>query len=90
MANIKSAKKRVKVIEKKTAQNRAVKDGLKAALKEYDAVLATGDLEAAAEKRTEAEKLLKKAAARNVLSKQAASRHVSQITKRLNAAKAEK
>ncbi|MGI6212613.1 MAG: 30S ribosomal protein S20 [Anaerovoracaceae bacterium] len=88
MANIKSAKKRVKVIEKKTAQNRRVKNGLKDALKDFDAALDSGNLDEAAEKRTNAEKLLKKAAAKHTISKQQASRKVSQITKKLNAAKA--
>lgn len=90
MANIKSAKKRVKVTEKKTAQNRAVKTNLKVIKKEFDAALAANDLELAQEKRDLAEKRLKQAAAKHVLSKQAASRHVSQVTKALNAAKASK
>ena len=89
MANIKSAKKRIKVINKKTAQNRRVKENLKSVLKDYDRALAAGDLEAAAEKRTLAEKKLKQAAAKHTISRQAASRKVSQITKKLNAAKAE-
>ena len=49
MANIKSAKKRIKVINKKTAQNRRVKENLKSVLKDYDRALAAGDLEAAAD-----------------------------------------
>ena len=89
MANIKSAKKRIKVINKKTAQNRRIKENLKSVLKDYDRTLAAGDLEAAAEKRTLAEKKLKQAAAKHTISRQAASRKVSQITKKLNAAKAE-
>ena len=87
MANIKSAKKRIKVIEKKTAQNRRVKHAIKGALKSFEKAVAEGDMEAAATKRTEAEKLLKKAASKNTISKQMASRKVSQITKKLNAAK---
>jgi small subunit ribosomal protein S20 len=89
MANIKSAKKRIKVINKKTAQNRRVKENLKSILKDYNHTLEAGDLEAAAEKRTLAEKKLKQAAAKHTISRQAASRKVSQITKKLNAAKAE-
>ncbi len=90
MANIKSAKKRIKVIDKKTAQNRRIKENLKAILKDYDQTIAAGDLEAAAEKRTLAEKKLKQAAAKHTISKQAASHKVSQITKKLNAASAAK
>lgn len=89
MANIKSAKKRVKTTDKRTARNRHEKEALKAVMKQFDAAIAAKDLEKAAELRTTAEKKLKKAASRNTISKQAASRHVSQITKRLNAVKAE-
>lgn len=89
MANIKSAKKRIKVIDKKTALNRRIKENIKKSLKEFDQALASGDLEDAAEKRTAAEKTLKKAASKHTISTQAASRKVSQITKKLNAAKAE-
>ncbi len=87
MANIKSAKKRVRVIEKKTAQNARVKGHVKEALRAFDDAVAEGDLEKAAEKRTAAEKELKQAAAKGALNKYAASRKVSRITKKLNAAK---
>ena len=40
MPNIKSAKKRVKVIEKKTLRNKAIKSDLKTALKKADAAVA--------------------------------------------------
>ena len=90
MPNIKSAKKRVKVTAKKTAQNRVIKDDLKAVMKEFDAAIAAKDFDTAAEKRTAAEKQLKKAATKHIISKQAASRHISQVTKKLNAAKAGK
>ena len=49
MANIKSAKKRIRVIDKKTARNRRVKGHLKAILKAYDAALEAGDMETAKE-----------------------------------------
>ncbi|MDY2960105.1 MAG: 30S ribosomal protein S20 [Hornefia sp.] len=90
MANIKSAKKRIKVIDKKTALNRRIKENLKQVLKDYNKALEQGDLEAAAEKRDLAEKKLKKAAGKHTISKQAANRKVSQITKKFNAAKAAK
>ena len=40
LANIKSAKKRVKVIATKTARNKAIKSDLKTALKKADAAVA--------------------------------------------------
>ena len=44
MANVKSAKKRIKVIDKKTARNRRVKGHLKAVLKGFDAALEAGNM----------------------------------------------
>lgn len=48
MPNIKSAKKRVKVCEAKTLQNKMVKTALKTAMKKYEAAVAAGDKENAA------------------------------------------
>ena len=48
MANIKSAKKRIRVIDKKTARNRRVKGHLKDVLKSFDAAITAGDMEQAA------------------------------------------
>ena len=90
MANIKSAKKRIRVIDKKTARNRRIKSHLKAVLKNFDAALAEGNFELAEEKLRLAEKKLKQAAAKKTISKQAASRKTSRLTKRFNAAKAAK
>lgn len=88
MANIKSAKKRISVIAKKTAVNRRVKSNLKAIVKNFDKAIAAGDLNTASEKLALAEKKLKKAAAKNTIHKNAASRKVSRMTKAYNKAKA--
>ncbi len=90
MANIKSAKKRIKVINRKTARNRRVKEHLKTVLKAFDSAIESGDFEQAAEKLKLAEKKLMQAAAKGTIKKQAASRKVSRLTKRFNAAKAAK
>ena len=90
MANIKSEKKRILVINKKTARNRRVKEHIKAVLKEFDAAMAAGDMDQAAEKLTLAEKKLMQGAAKGSIEKHAASRKVSRLTKRFNAAKAAK
>ena len=90
MANIKSAKKRIKVIDKKTARNKRVKEHVKESLKSFDTALAKNDFDAAAEKLTACEKKLMQAAAKGTLNKKAASRKVSRLTKRFNAAKAAK
>ncbi len=84
MANIKSAKKRISVIEKKTAQNRRVKEHIKAVLKNFDKALAAGDMETAQAKLRLAEKKLMKAASKNVIHKNAASRKVSRLYKKFN------
>ena len=88
MANIKSAKKRIRVIDKKTARNRRVRNHLKAILKAYDAALATGEMETAKEKLALAEKRLMQAASKGTIHKNAASRKVSRLTKRFNKANA--
>lgn len=90
MANIKSAKKRIRVIEKKTARNRRVKDHIKSVLKQFENAMAEGDMDLAKEKLTLAEKKLKQGAAKGSINKKAASRKVSRITKRFNAAQAAK
>lgn len=86
MANIKSAKKRILVINKKTARNRRIKSHLKAILKNFEAAMAAGDMAVAKEKLSLAEKKLMQAAAKNTLHKNAASRKVSRLTKRFNQA----
>lgn len=87
MANIKSAKKRISVIAKKTATNRRVKAHLKGIVKNFDKAIAAGDLTVAAEKLALAEKKLMQAAAKNTIHKNAASRKVSRMTKAYNKAK---
>ena len=93
MANIKSAKKRITVINHKTLVNRRIKNNLKAVLKAFEKALASKDFATAKEKLALAEKKLMKAGARGTIHKNAASRKVSKLTKAYNkavaAAKAE-
>ncbi|MDR2295778.1 MAG: 30S ribosomal protein S20 [Clostridiales Family XIII bacterium] len=88
MANIKSAKKRILVIAKKTARNRRVKSHLKAILKNFESAVAAGELDTAKEKLVLAEKRLYQAAAKGTIHKNAASRKVSRLAKRLKRAEA--
>ena len=44
MPNIKSAKKRVKVIEKKTLRNNMIKTGYKSAVKKFEEAIAAGKI----------------------------------------------
>jgi small subunit ribosomal protein S20 len=88
MANIKSAKKRIGVIARKTARNRRVKDHLKTVIKKFDSDLTSGGTDAAKESLALAEKKLYQAAAKGTIHKNAASRKASRLAKRLNRAKA--
>ena len=89
MANIKSAKKRIGVINKKTAANRRIKSSLKAVIKNFYKAIAAGDMDTAKEKLGLAEKKLMQAAAKGVMHKNAASRKVGRMTRTYNKAKAE-
>ena len=82
--NIKSAKKRVKVIEAKTLQNRIFKTQLHTIVKKYDAALESGDKAAATEAYKEAVKKIDQAANRNIIHKNAAAHKKSQFTIKLN------
>lgn len=86
MANIKSAKKRISVIERKTSRNRRIKNHLKTILKNFDLAIEAGNNDLAKEKLQLAEKKLMQAAAKGTLHKNAASRKVSRLTKRFNKA----
>ncbi|MCF0141173.1 MAG: 30S ribosomal protein S20 [Mogibacterium sp.] len=88
MANIKSAKKRVKVIEKKTARNIRVKNHVKEAKKAFLAAVEAGNVEEAEKAFVLAEKKIMQAAAKGTFHKNTASRTVSRLEKQLNELKA--
>ena len=85
MPNIKSAKKRVLVSEKKALQNQMSVSALKTACKKYDKAIAEGNKEAAAQSYKEVVKKVDQAAADGHMHKNAAARKKSQLTKKLNA-----
>ncbi len=84
MPNIKSAKKRVKVIEAKTLQNKMIKSDLKTALKKASTAVENG-----ADNKEEAVKVaIKKvdmACSKGIIHKNKAARKKSQLAKSLNA-----
>ncbi len=86
LANIKSAEKRTRVIAKKTALNRARKSQMKTYIKKFEVALENGNYDDAKELLKVVESNLDKAASKNVISKNAASRKVSRLAKRLNSA----
>lgn len=84
MPNIKSAKKRVKVIESKTLYNKMFKSQLRTIIKKYNAAVESGDKAAATEAYKLAVKKIDQAAARGILHKNNAARRKSQFTAKLN------
>ncbi|MCC3145406.1 30S ribosomal protein S20 [Halanaerobium sp. Z-7514] len=84
MPIIKSAKKRVKVTEKKTAQNREWKNKLKTAIKDFENAVETGNKEEAEEQLRETIKVIDKAVSRNIIHKNNAARKKSRLTKMYN------
>lgn len=84
MPNIKSAKKRVKVIEAKTLQNKIFRTQLRTDMKKYEAAILAGDKEAAQTTYKAAVKKLDQAVYRGIIHKNAAARKKSQFTKKLN------
>ena len=87
MPNIKSAKKRVKVTEKKNLRNRMIKSAMRTTVKKFEAGIANGSADAALLSATAAN--IDHAAAKGVIHKHAANRKKSRLAKRLNQAKAE-
>lgn len=85
MPNIKSAKKRVKVIETKTMQNKAFRSQLKTDIKKFEIAVAAGDKATADVAYTNAVKKLDQAVAHGILHKNTAAHKKSHITKKLNA-----
>ncbi len=84
MPNIKSAKKRVKVIAVKSAQNQANRSALKTQIKKANIAVETG----AADKNEvvrEAIKKIDQAAAKGLLHKNTAARRKSALAKKVNA-----
>ena len=85
MPNIKSAKKRVLVTEKKTIRNRVVKKKKKNAIKKFLATVETGDKEAATAMFPSTCSVIDGAVSKGVLKKNTAANKKSGLAKRLNA-----
>ena len=84
MANIKSAKKRILVTETKAARNKAIKSGVKTAIKKVEAAVATNDKDAAKAALTVAISTSESASSKGVYHKNNAGRKVSRLTKLVN------
>ena len=84
MANIKSAKKRINVIETKTLRNKMIKSEVKTTIKKLEAAIASGDKAAAKKYLLLATSKLDKAAAKGVYHKNTVSRKVSRMAAAVN------
>ncbi len=85
MPNIKSAIKRVSVIEKKTLQNNMIKSAYKTAVKNFEAAVSEGDKKKAEALFSEATKKIDQACTKGVIVKNTAARKKSNLAKKLNA-----
>ena len=85
MANIKSAKKRIKVIDKKTALNKARKSQLKTAIRRFDEAVTAGNKEEATARCQYAQKRIYQVASKGTIHKNAAARKVAKLAQKLNA-----
>ncbi len=85
MPNIKSAKKRVLVTEKKTAQNKAIKSALKTQIKKFLAAVGNGDKEEANRLYPETVSAIDSAASKGILHKNNAANKKAKLAKRLAA-----
>lgn len=83
MANIKSAKKRIRTINKKTSRNVRIKNHVKEAEKNFFNAIEKKDFDEAGKAFKLAEKKLMQAASKGVMHKKTASRTVSRLSKRL-------
>ncbi len=81
MANIKSAKKRILVNDKKNLRNRSIKSTLKTTVKKFNAAVAEGNKELAASMLPGVISAVDKAAAKGIMHKNAANRKKAELSK---------
>lgn len=84
MANIKSAKKRIKVTQAKTLRNKMAKSALKTSIKKYESAVVAGNVDEAKVLLGSAIKSIDMAASKGMIHKNVASRKKSRLTLKLN------
>lgn len=84
MANIKSAKKRILVAEARTERNKAIRSGVKTAVKKVYAAIDANDKEAAKAALLAATSTIDKATSKGVYHKNYASRKISRLSIAVN------
>lgn len=85
MANIKSAKKRIKVTEVKTLRNTMIKSALKTKVKKFETAVVTGNVEEAKVTYANVVKALDMAVTKGILHINKAARRKSRLAAKLNA-----
>ena len=85
MANIKSAKKRIRVAAKRQARNKHIKSGTKTAIKKVSAAVKTGDA-SAKDLLVQAISTIDKACSKGVFHKNNAARKKSKLARMVNKA----
>lgn len=84
MPNIKSAKKRVKVIKTKTLRNQMLKSELKTYIKKFELLVDNGNKDEALDAYKLAVKKLDQAVSKGIMHKNTGARKKSQLTLKLN------
>lgn len=84
MANIKSAKKRILVNKTKADRNKAIRSGVKTAVKKVIAAIESGDKTVASDTLRAAISSIEKATSKGVYHKNTASRKISRLTIAVN------
>jgi len=85
MANTSSAKKAVRKIARRTAVNKSRRSEMRTYVRKVEEAIAAKDPKAAAEALSEAEPKVARAAQKGIMHKNAASRKISRLTKRVKA-----
>ena len=84
MPNIKSAVKRVSVIEKKTLRNNMVKSACKTAIKKFETAVADKNIDNSKVLFVDATKKIDQACTKGIIKKNTAARKKSRLAKTLN------
>jgi small subunit ribosomal protein S20 len=84
MANIKSAKKRIKITQVKTLRNTMLKSALKTKIKKFEIAIATGNVEEAKVTYADVVKALDMSVTKGILHINKASRRKSRLAVKLN------
>ena len=84
MAHHRSAKKRIRQTEKRTARNRARTSRIKTFLKKVEQAIVSGDREAAEVALHAAEPEVRRGVSKGVLALNTASRRISRLSRRVN------